>query len=161
MARMQAVQVEMYDGGGGGGGYSGGYSHPVQLEAPSPEVIDELIHENDASDYISAINRRAAIRLGEIIEKNDNGNTTYYLTTDNSITAKNINIKGFIYGTGHIASTQGDIKFEAVGSGVDATEENWVSIWSKNDIIINRVSATKSSESGEDAELSSSVSASS
>ncbi len=156
MARMQAVQVEMYDGGGGGGGYSGGYSHPVQLEAPSPEVIDELIHENDASDYISAINRRAAIRLGEIIEKNDNGNTTYYLTTDNSITAKNINIKGFIYGTGHIASTQGDIKFEAVGSGVDATEENWVSIWSKNDIIINRVSATKSSESGEDAELSSS-----
>ena len=82
--------------------------------------------------------------------------TTTESTTENSITAKNINIKGFIYGTGHICSTNGNIIFEAVGSGVDAREENWVSIWSSNDIIINRVSAIYSTSYGANANLSTS-----
>lgn len=123
---------------------------------PSKLIIQQLLTENPDSDYISAISRRAAVRLGAVKKAETNVADTKIEKTENSITAKSINIKGFIYGTGHICSTSGDIKFEAVGSGVDSTEENWVSIWSSNNIQINRVSATKSNDSGEGAQLSTS-----
>ena len=118
-------------------------------------IVQRMLNENPDSNYISALNRRAAVRLGTPQLSTTTVNNTA-TTTENSITAKNINIKGFIYGTGHICSTNGDIIFEAVGSGVDAREENWVSIWSSNDIIINRVSAIYSTSSGATADLSTS-----
>ncbi len=127
-----------------------------RLVLPDIKVIQQILTENPDSDYISAINRRAAVRLGAATAAKDEKADTNVEKTENSITAKNINIKGFIYGTGHICSTVGDIKFEAVGSGVDSTEENWVSIWSSKDININRVSATKSEDYGEEAQLSTS-----
>ena len=106
-----------------------------------------MIEEDTDSNYISAVNRRAAVRLGTNSITSEN--ITAASANSNSITAKSINIKGYIYGTGHICSTTGDITFEAVGSGIDATAENWVSIWSKKDIIVKRVSAINSSDSGE------------
>ena len=127
----------------------------VEQSVSREVIVQRMLNENPDSNYISALNRRAAVRLGTPQLSTTTVNNTA-TTTENSITAKNINIKGFIYGTGHICSTNGDIIFEAVGSGVDAREENWVSIWSSNDIIINRVSAIYSTSSGATADLSTS-----
>lgn len=94
--------------------------------------------------YTRSYNRRASIKLGNIQNEN-----SYY---NNSIIANNINIKGAIKGKGHIASIgtegsqNGNINFEAVGSGVEAGEENYVSIWSNNNININSISAYKSKD---------------
>ena len=90
-------------------------------------------YEHDAvGDYKSSDAERAGIEF----------------TASGGIVAQNIDVKGFVYGSdgvdGFLQSTKGNVSFEASGTSILQTGEAKVSVLSKNNINIKRVSATNS-----------------
>ena len=88
--------------------------------------------KEDNYSYSSAQNRRAGIVFNKNAE-NEN-------VSKCGIKAKEIDIKGTVEGTGTLQSTNGDIIFEAVGSGLEQ-DDNYVALLANGNIKLKQVSA--------------------